>query len=370
MTVGAMSPRYRIVVTGAAVLRATVGTTLATLFGGALAFGMAVIAARALGPSAKGSYDLLVASGTLGALVLGFSLPTGVTYVVSRSNALAPRIPWVSLATAGAAAAGVALLVGIFSEPLAAVGILPAGAWADVAAPVAILAGATLYLALTRATLVAVNKINRANFDESIGRLVAFTGSLGLAAAGIATSSGLAYALAAGLALGAVLQTITLAPRGLVDRKSALAIGAYSVPSYASSLMQFLNYRLDLFLVAAIQGLTAVGLYATAVLVGQLVWLLARGAALAIFPMVAGDASDPRIRDRVAQASRFAVLTGIAGALAIGAVGAALDPVVFGPEFKGAVQQHSSCCFRGSPRSARSRSAGPTSLALAGRARM
>lgn len=323
--------------TGAVVLRATVGTALTTLVGGGLAFAMAVIAARAMGPSAKGAYDLLIATGALGALVLGYALPTGVTYVIAQDPRSANRAPLTGLAVAGLVGLVLAALLSLLFEPIVAIGILPPGSRLDVIVPVALLAAVTLYLGLTRAALVGVLRINTANLAETIGRAIAFCAALAIAAANIASPSALAFALVGGLGLGALLQTIALRPSGVLDRGTARAIARYATPSYLSSVMQFLNYRLDLFLVAALVGLADVGLYAAAVLVGQLVWLLARGAALALFPVVAGDRLDPRVLPRVAQASRLATLSGVAGAALLGAGGAFVLPAVFGADFGRAV---------------------------------
>lgn len=337
IAIGPMSPRYRIDVNGAGILRATLGTTFATVLGGALAFGMAVIAARALGPSAKGSYDLLVATGSLGALVLGLAIPTGVTYVAARDTTIAPRVPITAFIASVLVAIGAAATVAVLAAPLAAGGLLPAGVGFEVVVPIGAVAGATFYLAVTRATLVAVLRINAANIAESTGRVIAFAGALILATAGLASATNLVLALAGGLIIGGALQAYQLAPRGWLGRSTTLAIASYSLPSYASTVMQFLNYRLDIFLVAALRGTAEVGLYAAAVLVGQLVWLLARGAALALFPIIAGDANEVRIKDRVGRASRMAALSGIVGAVVLAALGVIVIPALFGTAFQDAV---------------------------------
>src|ERR1700741_698149 len=46
-----------------------------------------ILIARSIGPAAKGSLDLIVATATLLITFLGLSLPSGVTYVVARGQA-------------------------------------------------------------------------------------------------------------------------------------------------------------------------------------------------------------------------------------------------------------------------------------------
>ena len=63
-----------------------------------------VLIARSIGPTGKGSFDLIVATSALLTMVLGVSLPPGVTFVVAQgkvnTKALATQLVFVSLVQA------------------------------------------------------------------------------------------------------------------------------------------------------------------------------------------------------------------------------------------------------------------------------
>src|SRR5690606_12604212 len=67
--------------------------TFATTVASNVALGaVSIVLARALGPSGKGAYDLVLATATLLATLFGLSLPTGVTYIVARGRATARHL--------------------------------------------------------------------------------------------------------------------------------------------------------------------------------------------------------------------------------------------------------------------------------------
>jgi O-antigen/teichoic acid export membrane protein len=324
-------------VSDAAIARAAVGTTLTTLFGGALTFATAALVSRALGASAKGAYDLMVASAWLAFLVVGFALPTGVTFVTARQPETARQIPATALLFSSAIAIVVATALFVLFDAAVVVGVLPEGRRLESVTLVGVLAGATAYLAFTRAALIAVLRIGVANLSEAIGRLMAFLVSIALVAVGLASSASMVLALIVGTLLGAGMQTATLRPSGFLHRSTVRDMATFARPGYVAILMQYMNYRLDIFLVAAFRSVAEVGLYAVAVVIGQLVWLLSRGAATALFPVIAADQDLERVRLRLGRASRLAFLTGIVGAAGIAVVGPPTIGLLFGSEFVPAV---------------------------------
>jgi O-antigen/teichoic acid export membrane protein len=62
---------------------------------------------------------------------------------------------------------------------------------------------------------------------------------------------------------------------------------AFGVKGYAANALQLLNYRLDLFILSAVASAAAVGRYAVAVAVTQVLWLLPQGLSDVLFPRVA-----------------------------------------------------------------------------------
>ena len=73
-------------------------------------FLIGVFLARLLGPEGKGGYDLFAATGELLIMALGFSLPSGIIYVIALSSAsIHKMMRWLIL---------VALAQGLFIIPL------------------------------------------------------------------------------------------------------------------------------------------------------------------------------------------------------------------------------------------------------------
>ncbi|MHB8959825.1 MAG: hypothetical protein ACYDAN_09385 [Candidatus Limnocylindrales bacterium] len=60
----------------------------------------------------------------------------------------------------------------------------------------------------------------------------------------------------------------------------------YARPMYIGNLVQFLNYRLDIFREVAFPSLRELGLYALGVTLGQLLWIVSDSAASVLLPRV------------------------------------------------------------------------------------
>jgi O-antigen/teichoic acid export membrane protein len=67
---------------------------------------------------------------------------------------------------------------------------------------------------------------------------------------------------------------------------------SFGIKGYAANALQFINYRLDLFILAAVASTSAVGSYSLAVSLTSLLWLLPRALSDVLFPRVARLSSD------------------------------------------------------------------------------
>src|SRR6185369_15623939 len=67
----------------------TLGTNLVLI---PIGIASSVLIARTIGPAGKGAFDLIIATATLLLMVLGLSLPAGVTYEVARGDANIPSL--------------------------------------------------------------------------------------------------------------------------------------------------------------------------------------------------------------------------------------------------------------------------------------
>jgi O-antigen/teichoic acid export membrane protein len=315
------------------ILWATANTATTTVVGSALTLGVTVIAARALGPANKGAYDLMVAASSFAALLLGLSLSSGVTYAVARGDAKAAQIPIFGFSAALGVALATYLLLIVLEGPLAAVGVIPASP--TVAALISAVAAVTFFASVTKAALVGDHRVIAANNKELLGRGIGLVAAF--AAAGVATPAAFVGALAFGVGAGAILQAITLRPRGMVDRSAVQTIAQFSGPSFAGNVIQLLNYRLDLFIVGFFGGASDVALYAVAVTLAQLVWIVPRAAATTLFPSFVGRPPSPGNLAPIAEAARLASLLGLATALTLGLLVQWLVPVAYGPEFQASI---------------------------------
>lgn len=317
-----------------------------TLVSSVLAIGLGIIAgvivARVFGPAQKGAYNLVLATAELLAMIVGLALPAGVTYVLARGLAapralLARLVPGVVVQIAVAA-----LVLGIAVQtPLAGALLPPAPAWAWVA--VLLLVGLNQLVALGRAVLVGQQRLPRANTIEVVERLVMLVLLLGmwwLVAAGTAPTAGWLLGLqiamvllVAGLLLRELVPVLLEPGGGSAGVRAALG---FAIPAYGANLVQFLNYRLDVFFVASYRGTADVGIYTLAVSLAQMLWLFSAAAGQALLPHVAVHGG-PGTATTAAVAARLALWASVAGACGLALVGWVAVPLLYGAAFVAAV---------------------------------
>lgn len=302
-----------------------------------------ILIARAIGPTGKGTLDLIVATSTLLAMVLGLSLPQGVTFVVAQGkaarNVLASQLIFVSLLLALVAFAIVSILQLTNYSQL----FLPNWGWW-------IVAGVVLYVWLEMfnrfigGILTGEQQIAVVNNSELVGRVAQFTSIFILAAVlyffGKQLSVGLLFlvTLSASVVIGVLLVT-SLGLKFELSRDWSGLKGAlsFALPCYAANTAQFLNYKLDVFVVGFFAGATSVGRYTLAVSLGQLLWLMSNSVASVLLPKVAAAtdvAQSVRHTTRVARLSLWATAV---CALALGLLASQAIPLLYGEAFRPSV---------------------------------
>lgn len=300
----------------------------------AIALALSIVVARALGPSMKGSFDLLIAASAFAALAFGLGVPIGVTLIVAKQPELAHKIPYPAAVFAVVTGVVTVTVVGVWE--LLSSGAAPSpGLFSGEALAVGCLASVTVFTGIAEAALVGSDRLGWANFTDLIGRLA---GLLLVIAVNVdAAPSTLVLAVAVGLLLAGGLQSAALKPLGWIGREAVATTVRQALPAYVSSGMQLLNYRIDLFILAFFWGPAEVGFYALAGLLAQFVWVLARGGATALYPLFAAD-DDPTVAARrVTEASRIAMLVGGLGAVALGLAAPFVVPTIYGAEFSQSV---------------------------------
>jgi O-antigen/teichoic acid export membrane protein len=322
--------------TRARTLGSALGTAASNLGAAATALALSIVVARSLGPAMKGSFDLMTAAAAFAALAFGLGVPIGITLVVAKRPEEARRVPYPAALLSLVIGALTAVVVAAWSELAGGSGSRPGGRSFDEAIAVGALAAITAYTAIAESALIGSRRIGIANLTDLVGRLLGL--GIVIALSTSATPTTLVLAVSLGLFVGGAMQTAALRPQGWLSRPDVAATVRQAVPAYISSGMQLANYRVDLFIVALVWGPIQVGLYAVAGLLAQLVWVLARGGAVALYPLFAVD-DDPAVGTRrLAEASRLATVVGIVGSIMLAIAAPALIPVVYGDDFAEAVQ--------------------------------
>jgi O-antigen/teichoic acid export membrane protein len=306
-----------------------------------IGFLTSIVIARTLGPSNKGVFDLATASASLLALVLGFAMPAGITYAVARGLAAPRRVRRLVLA-AGVGQAVLGYLLLVAADRIPALGaVLPSGDSTAIQVLVPLLAAAAAIGTSLKAIMLGQERFATANWIDVGGRILALVGVVVLAIVIDRSSLTPAAVIAVSLA-ASIVMAVVFAVAGVrgTPRGGPLAITKgmrIAVPSYVANILQFLNYRLDLFLVAFFRTTAEVGLYALAATLAQMLWLVSNAMATVLFPRVASDTEARDVTlDRTAFFSRFS----LASTLVLGVVLAVIaDPflrIVYGSQYEAA----------------------------------
>jgi O-antigen/teichoic acid export membrane protein len=125
-----------------------------------------------------------------------------------------------------------------------------------------------------------------------------------------------------------------------VDRRSfrtapeLVGAMAYAAPAYLANLIQYLNYRVDVFFVSGISGVAAVGNYQLAVMIAESLRVLPTATQAVIWPTIASRQKDERANANLAVRSARAVffVTLMASAV-VAIVGMLTIPVFFGQAY-------------------------------------
>jgi len=310
----------------------------------ALAVANNILIARALGSAGKGSYDLALATAALLGIAIGLSLPVGITYIVARGHR--------NLRPLALQLAGVALVIGvlatavlyILSQTGFATSFIPPdmGKWVIPLIVLSVVLTETVNY--WRAMLNGRQEIIQANRNDLISR--ASHVLLLILIIAVISLQGHRASPVLFIAINIVVLSLTnllfLKTLGIASQPRGGASGlreimAYASTCYLSNFTQFLNYRLDVFIVTYFAGLKALGLYTLAVSLGQMIWLVSKAAATVLLPNTAAlQEAGAANAKRTAQITRVAFAISLLSAL-LALFAAPLVPWIFGEEFRPSV---------------------------------
>lgn len=311
-------------------------TAAALTFGSKVAalvasLGTAIVLARSLGPEARGEYALatVLAFAIVSAVQLG--LGSANIHFVGRDPGLFGRAA--ANAVVYAVAAGGATAAAITVVALAAGPLLPIRDPLVIAIVALSIPQALLYLYLQSLlqairSFVAVSVLIVASYVLLLVSLVVLVGLAGGGLPGALGAWFLTHAIIALASLGSVARVGGWAPPdGDLFRRSV----RFGITSHTTTLAVLVATRAGLAASGLLLPAVAVGWYAVAISVTELLWYVAEAAAFGLAPFVAG-LTGPRADALTQATSRIVAGVTFAGALSLFVL-ADLVAALFGPGF-------------------------------------
>jgi O-antigen/teichoic acid export membrane protein len=254
-----------------------------------LGFLIGVINARVLGPSGKGTVALAVLVPTFASQFLRFGVDIANVYFLGSKKHTLQAILGNSLmvvtVTSLVAVPLYIIFIPLISNTIAA-GVKPSLLLlAGLLLPLNVLVGhlSPIFLGLQR--------VRKYNFIALWGKVTALffivmlVVALSLGVVGAIWATILASALVVGWALKELRKDASVKP--ILDPallKESVSLG---FRGYLANVVQFFNYRLDMFVVNYFVGVANVGLYSTAVTGAELLWYIPQAVSTILFPRTA-----------------------------------------------------------------------------------
>ncbi|HSE31994.1 MAG TPA: oligosaccharide flippase family protein, partial [Pyrinomonadaceae bacterium] len=284
-----------------------------------------VLIARTIGPAGKGNFDLILATAALLGTTLALSLPPGITYVVAQAktklSGFSTQLLIVSVAQGLLAFAILAVLRLVGKDGY----FLPKtfGSWIVVA--VAVYVWVEVLTRFWAAILAGKQEIAVVNNSEVIGRVSQFVMLFTLAGVLYLLNRQLSVPALLGVSFAANVLINLLIVRGLdlklrfsTDTGSLKAATSFALPCYLSNVTQFLNYRLDVFIVSMFAGAASLGRYTLAVSLAQLLWLMSNSFATVLLPKVAASDDLSASVQHTSRVTRLALWASVLCGVALG----------------------------------------------------
>ncbi|HET7421387.1 MAG TPA: flippase [Candidatus Dormibacteraeota bacterium] len=299
----------------------------------ALSLAAGVILARTLGPQGRGLYALALVAPSALTLVANLGVSQALTYYLARRE-----FPVDSLI---GHAITLALLLGAATTVLLVAVMAVAGRWVLPGVPFSLVVIASLsiplglffYFSLSfvqgKEDFVGFNALYLVNALALVLLLVPLFAARGNVALAVGAWS-LSWVPTA------VLGVFLLSRHGRLnlrlEPRVARALFRFGIVGYVGFVTNYLNFRLDAFLVNIFTNAAQVGFYAVAVSLAETIWYVASAASTVLAPRVAS--SEPATSDiTTGRVSRVVVTITMLGAVALGLVASPLIRLLFGGAF-------------------------------------
>jgi O-antigen/teichoic acid export membrane protein len=328
---------------GAKSLGASLRGASLTLTTSMLSIGIGVITncvlARLLGPECKGRVDLMNSTIGLTSTLAGSALGMGVTYVVAKGQTNHRRLAAIMAAVAVVQGVATWLVLSVIAHTPQVVAVIPLQYRAWGAALVGVATWAALLLVYWRFFLYGLQRFATSALLDLMGKLLTAALMVGAVIVLRRTPEQAAAAAVVGIALASALTALaasaTVVPRlsGVGERSGFGEVCKYTLPCYFGHLVQALNYRLDVLLVAYFVGVQAVAEYVIAVAVAQLLWLPSQAMQPVILPRLTAMTDTAERVQHTRQVTRLMLALTAVMAAALAVVGPWMVRVLFGAAF-------------------------------------
>lgn len=296
-----------------------------------------IILARTLGPTGRGIYALIILIPTVMLRLGSLGIEAANVYFTGSKRYQIKDI--ISNSLLSSILLGLVLIslfwgiahLNIFHRFLNSNQINPFYLWLVVlTVPLSLLSRFLNSIFLGKEEIVKYNKIN---IFRSVLQLVAIVVFLVILKQGVAGAVFSYIFTIISVTLFIVLLIKKGTPIGISYNQNLLKDSIkYGLKAYFGNLAQFLNYRLDMFLVAAFLTPAAVGYYSVAVGIAEKLWMLPGAIATVLFPRISSlkDAEANNLTPRVAC---FTFLITFVASLILAILAQPLIKILFGPAF-------------------------------------
>jgi O-antigen/teichoic acid export membrane protein len=273
---------------------------------------VAIALLRLLGPTGNGQYAVAVVVWLYVKTISDFGLSLLATREVARDRSTLNAIVGETTLFRWLVLLVTAIPVGIY---------VSASLTSDAMALESALAIGLLYLSIvpasySEASNAALNGLERMeiaaliNVGVSMMRapLAIGLGASALGVPGVALAAVLTSLFSAVAFHRALRSLVTLRPRWRIDRPRFMFYARESWPLLINSLLMSLFFRVDVFIIAAIRGDAALGIYDAAYKLINVITIVPAYAVLAVFPLMAQRAKDPLALARAQRVTTYSLV--------------------------------------------------------------
>lgn len=311
-----------------------------------LSFATSIIVARGLGPTAKGGVDIIFATVNLLVMVFGFSLTSGIVYFIAQGRLEIKRLinKLIVLSFFQSLLASISLTIALQSSISSEIIPKQIQEWST--STVIFLVFLSLVNNYYYSILVGFQDFSRANICVVLTKTIHFLMILSLFVSlsfgflefderNVIWISVISSVFSILLLRKSITPLLSFKAR---DKENGVKdIIFYSSPSYLANIVQYLSYRLDIFIVGLLMDLREVGLYALSINISQSIWLFSGTISNVLYPNVASEKDRNSINLRTARVARLTLLLNTILGSILTFIGANFLPFIFGEDFRESV---------------------------------